>query len=302
VSSKYEKTREFYDEAADFYGERYDPDNLLTAPRYSANYFRHQILLGRLQALYPTGGTVYEVGCGEGTPLVDLQNRGFRVRGCDISEKMVHAARAKVNKNGGSNKDVIVANIEIGKSLAPHMAEGPYDIVFAFGVFPHVESDNATLDNMRRLLKSDGTLFFEYRNSLFSLSTFNKLTEEFFFTELYPDQKMFHHDLLAFLSTRLDMNEPSRTTSSHSSKYQHLGSKYHNPLKWPRVLEERKLAQVGHHWYHFHAAPPVLEKVVGTENYRRACIGMEGQTQDWRGLFICSAGVVEAKHATSVTN
>ena len=39
------------------------------------------------------------------------------------------------------------------------------------------------------------------------------------------------------------------------------------------------------HWYHFHPAPPMLEKTIGPA-FREAAMAME-YDQSWRGMFLC---------------
>src|SRR5258705_12629324 len=72
----------FYDSAAADYHRMYQRENLANLDYYPANYFRLQILVRRLAAL--GAKRVYEVGVGEGTPLVSMAKLGMDVAGCDI--------------------------------------------------------------------------------------------------------------------------------------------------------------------------------------------------------------------------
>ncbi len=45
-------------------------------------------------------------------------------------------------------------------------------------------------------------------------------------------------------------------------------------------------------WYHYHPAMPYLEDKM-PELFRKEAIKLEG-TSDWRGMFLCSAFIVEA--------
>src|SRR5262245_56818932 len=64
----------FYDAEAAEYHRMYQRENLETSDRYPANYFRHQILVRRLASL--GARRVYEIGVGEGSPLVAMAKLG----------------------------------------------------------------------------------------------------------------------------------------------------------------------------------------------------------------------------------
>src|SRR5690349_15644260 len=87
-----------YDNQAGDYHWQYQRDNLEKSARYPANYFRLQILVQRLASC--NAKRVYEVGVGEGTPLVTIAKTGIAVAGCDISQEMVAAARRNFKANG----------------------------------------------------------------------------------------------------------------------------------------------------------------------------------------------------------
>jgi 2-polyprenyl-3-methyl-5-hydroxy-6-metoxy-1,4-benzoquinol methylase len=289
-----EKVRTFYDAVAKDYGDRYDPAALVEREHYSANYFRHRILVDRLKD--GNASTVYEIGCGEGTPLVMLASQGFKVSGCDISENMVASTREKFVTAGIPAERCKVADVEKLDTLADHVAAGPYDAVVAFGVFPHVDSVTATLATMRALTKTGGTLFFEYRNKLFSLFTYNRLTHDLIVNDLLKDVgEDVRKAVGADLEKRVAMDKPAARRLKEGVSYDTVQANYHVPFEWPGRLEAAGFSYRRHHWYHFHAAPPMLEEAVGRRRYREESIKLEGRTDDWRGHFLCSAGVVEAK-------
>jgi 2-polyprenyl-3-methyl-5-hydroxy-6-metoxy-1,4-benzoquinol methylase len=281
----------YYDAVAKDYHQRYDPGNLLTAKKYSANYFRLQLLIERLSQ----GGVrrVFEVGVGEGTPLTMLARRGFEVAGCDISTEMVEATRKKFAKLGIPEDNCQLADIEDASSMAGLAAKGPYDAVVAFGVLPHVRDDDAALANMRAMLSDGGRAFIEFRNKLFSLFTFNRHTKSFILDDLLGDvAEEIREAVSQDLERRLALDLPPVVDG-----YDRIFAKYHNPYALPELFAGAGYGDLAIHWYHFHPAPPLLEEAVGQQAYRKAAMGMEGATADWRGHFLCSAGVVEAAAA-----
>lgn len=83
-----------YDVAADYYHRQYQRANIESEAEYPANYFRLQILTRILTS--SSAKSVYEIGVGEGTPLLTMAKAGLKVAGCDISERMVSKAAAGV--------------------------------------------------------------------------------------------------------------------------------------------------------------------------------------------------------------
>jgi SAM-dependent methyltransferase len=95
-------------------------------------------------------------GCGKGQVSYLLQNRGFTVSSCDV-----------VTKSDDSTFAQQIPIIETkGITVVPlqHSSEMPFgsqsfDCVVSFGVLEHVESDLASLREIRRILKPGGVLF-----------------------------------------------------------------------------------------------------------------------------------------------
>lgn len=278
----------YYDAVAKDYHERYDPGNLLTARKYSANYFRLQLLIERL--LESGARRVFEVGVGEGTPLAMLARRGFEVAGCDISTEMVEETRKKFAMLGIPEDNCQLADIEDASSMAGLAAKGPYDAVVAFGVLPHVRDDHAALTNMRAMLADDGRAYIEFRNKLFSLFTFNRHTKSFILDDLLGDvAEDIREAVSQDLDQRLALDLPPVVDG-----YDKIFAKYHNPYALPELFAGTGYAEPTIHWYHFHPAPPLVADSIGQQAYRKAAMKMEGATADWRGHFLCSAGVAEA--------
>ena len=54
--------------------------------------------------------------------------------------------------------------------------------------------------------------------------------------------------------------------------------------------------EIQFHWYNYHPAYPMLSGEIDPKVYRQAQIDLEGDTS-WRGMFLCSAGMIEAVKA-----
>lgn len=284
----------YYDAVASSYSDHYRAPNRARGHRYPQSYFRLQLLLQRLGA--SNLNAVYEVGTGEGTPLALLARSGFRVAGCDISRKMVEQTRRQLRKVGVQPSRVQWGDIHDPLTISNQLELGPFDAVVAFGVMPHVMNDRLVLRNIRMFLRSGGKAFIEFRNKLFSLFTFNRHTKEFIIKDLLEevadDIKV---EVEKALDARLEMGEPplSQTSSGRLPRYDTLPAKFHNPFEIKDLLEEEGFGSARFHWYHYHPAPPFLERRLQRRFWAEAG-RLEHNASSWKGYFLCSACVVEA--------
>jgi 2-polyprenyl-3-methyl-5-hydroxy-6-metoxy-1,4-benzoquinol methylase len=283
-----------YDSVAADYHLQYRREQLDTVADYPANYFRLQILVNRLASL--GAKRVYEIGVGEGTPLLTLAGMGIEVAGCDISEAMVEQARSRIAQAGLPPSTVSWGDIQDSVTFAHHLRNGPFDAVIAAGVLPHVDNDSLFLENVRMLLRDGGTALVEFRNKLFSLFTFNRKTKEFVVEDLLRGVDPAVAQMVAEdLERRLAMDQPPLRASPTNGApgYDAILSKFHNPFELVETFQRNGYADVRIHWYHYHPAPPALEPALG-DAFRSAAFALEHDPSDWRGYFLCSAGVVEA--------
>jgi 2-polyprenyl-3-methyl-5-hydroxy-6-metoxy-1,4-benzoquinol methylase len=94
-------------------------------------------------------GHALEIGCGEGRVSRELKTLGFRVTATDAAAALVKAARL-----ADSADDYAIADA----SNLP-FAAGKFDLVVAYNVLMDVENVPATVQEMRRVMKPEGTLF-----------------------------------------------------------------------------------------------------------------------------------------------
>jgi 2-polyprenyl-3-methyl-5-hydroxy-6-metoxy-1,4-benzoquinol methylase len=292
-----------YDTVAADYHLQYRRQQLDSGEEYPANYFRLQILVNRLSSL--GAQRVYEVGVGEGTPLLTLARMGIEVAGCDISEAMVERAKARVAQAGLPPSTISWGDIQDSVTFAHQLSNGPFDAVIAAGVLPHVANDSLFLQNLSMLLRPGGTALVEFRNKLFSLFSFNRKTKDFIVEDLLSGVDPLVTQAVADdLEHRLAMDQPQiratvgseDSTSELAPGYDAILSKFHNPFELVDVFQRNGFVDAHIHWYHYHPAPPMLEPALGGA-FRRAAFALEHDPSDWRGYFLCSAGVVEATNS-----
>jgi 2-polyprenyl-3-methyl-5-hydroxy-6-metoxy-1,4-benzoquinol methylase len=285
---------EYYNQVAEEYHKIYTSGQLSYKDGLG-DYVRLQILLRLLST--STVRSIYEVGVGDGTPLAFMHRMGYRTAGCDIAPAMVQVARKRFEDLGISQPDIVQADVENSLTLAPQLKDGAFDAVVALGVMPHVHKERLALDNMRMMLRPQGKLYIEFRNSLFSLFTFNRYTHEFITQELLAGVAP---DVVAQVSEALQkickMDMPPRRTSvagKDGPGYDQILAKFHNPFEIPSLLATSGFGNVKFHWYHFHAAQPWLAEKLG-DRFEKESHKMEHRPDDWRGMFLCSAVLVEA--------
>lgn len=293
MSNKTVKERsvvEYYEAIAGGYAEQYHPDALRAAGKYPNNYFRLQLLLNSF--ISRNLRRVIEVGVGEGTPLSVLAGAGLDVWGFDISQNMVRKARENVQRYGIDPAHIFRGDIADPVTYAHVLKEGGrFDGLLAMGVMPHVENDDFVLANMSTLLKPGGTVFVEFRNKLFSLFTGNRLTLEFVLDDLLRDvDAKLKQAVAEALTPHLRMDLPSVERG-----YDAIPAKFHNPFEVEALFRRHGFTDLRVLWYHYHAAPPMLEREC-PELFRRESMKLEHEPSGWRGMFLCSAFAVEAKN------
>jgi 2-polyprenyl-3-methyl-5-hydroxy-6-metoxy-1,4-benzoquinol methylase len=283
-----------YDAVASESSKQYQRDQFENLAEYPANYFRLQALLNSF--LRRGVKRVLEVGVGEGTPLVTLGKLGLDVWGFDLSEKMVECARKNFQEAGFDPGRIGWGDIRDCLTYAHILREGSFDGIVAMGVMPHVENDELVLDNIAACVKPGGTVFVEFRNKLFSLFTFNRLTFEFIMDDLLASVDDRVRDAVAEeIRPRLRMDlPPSRNNLADGSPgYDAILAKFHNPFEVLETFRRKGFKQTELLWYHYHPALPMLESKLGSL-FRQEAFKLEHEQSGWRGLFLCSAFVVQA--------
>ena len=267
---------------AEQYQRLWDPD---LDGGYPANHFAFRQVLN---VLHEEGARrMVEVGVGQGRAIPIYTAAGIDLYGVDINPEMVEASASVAADMGLPADRISWGDIEDSVSLSVIRGHGPFDALLAMGVLPHVDHEKVALENMRHLIKPGGSVFVECRNKLFSLVTFNRFTYEFIMDDLLAgvsgEVKNAAGD---FLKTRVDIEMPPKP-AGHEAKY-------HNPLDIHEVFEAAGFVDVKVRPFHYHAAMPRFEKELGAA-FRAESIALENEPSDWRGLFLCSAFVVEAR-------
>lgn len=266
---------------ADQYERLWDPE---LEGGYPANHFAFRQVLN---VLHDEGAQrMVEIGVGQGRAIPIFTAAGIEMYGVDNDTDMVEMSAAVMAQAGLPSDRMFWGDIEDSVSLSGIRRHGPFDALLAMGVLPHIDYEKVALENMRHLVKPGGTVFVECRNKLFSLVTFNRFTYEFIMDDLLAGVTGAAREAASnFLKTRVDVDVPPKPTG-HAAKY-------HNPLDVHEVFEAAGFDKVRIRPFHYHASMPRFEKELGAA-FRAESIALENEPSDWRGLFLCSAFVVEA--------
>lgn len=287
-----------YDGSASSYHEQYDRDLIWKNADYPANYFRLQKVIEILRER--GASSVYELGSGEASPIIAIREAlGVDIRASDLSPEMVRFGKQNLVKHDMDPDWLTLVDIRDMDAIKTEAARvGQFDAVIALGVIPHVEDDSWFVEAMSLFLKPGGTLILQFRNSMFSMYTFNRLTKEFILEELMaPIPEQFRDVVEADLDQRLAVDKPpKRTWDKDAPAYDEILARFHNPFELAEVVKAQGFTDLSYRWYNFHPTYPMVAGSIDPQEYRQGQIDLESDTS-WRGMFLCSAGMIIATKA-----
>lgn len=162
-------------------------DEYYSARKYKTgiSYFYNELLefpttlklLGNVK-----GKTILDLGCGPGMHAKKLSEKGAKIKGIDISEKLIEIA-----KKEAPNIEFKLADIE---NKLPYK-DSEFDIVFSSLVLGHLERWDGILAEINRVLKKGG---------IFVFSIYNPVTEKFvkkkwFFKKFHVFENYFEENI-----------------------------------------------------------------------------------------------------------
>ncbi len=104
--------------------------------------------------LLKPGDRILEIGCGIGTVVFDLVQRGYDVQGTDISQVAIEYGRSKYE------------GIRLAVQPAEELVyeDGAFDVVLSFDLFEHIARIDLHVAQVRRVLKPGGYYLFQTPN------------------------------------------------------------------------------------------------------------------------------------------
>jgi len=101
------------------------------------------------------GKRVLEIGCGIGTDAVNFARNGAEYVGIELSEKSLELAELRFRVLGLEGR-FFVADVE--KLSASKIPEGPYDLIYSFGVLHHTPDPAGALSELGRFSGPGGKI------------------------------------------------------------------------------------------------------------------------------------------------
>jgi 2-polyprenyl-3-methyl-5-hydroxy-6-metoxy-1,4-benzoquinol methylase len=103
----------------------------------------------------PPPARLLDVGCAAGFALTALRERGYDVRGVELSRPMAELARRRLGDDAAVHCGVLEESLFGGAK---------FDVITMFDVVEHVEDPVALLATARRMLSPGGVVVFETQN------------------------------------------------------------------------------------------------------------------------------------------
>jgi len=105
-------------------------------------------LLAYIDTHHP--GRAIDLGCGTGTNVLTLAQRGWKVTGVDFLDRAIRLARRKIGR-AGVNASFLVA--DLARSMDSH---GSYDLALDIGCFHSIRDRTMYVTNLLAILKPGG--------------------------------------------------------------------------------------------------------------------------------------------------
>jgi SAM-dependent methyltransferase len=260
--------------------EKYTKNNFTTDPMTTGN-----IRMNKTKRIFKQASatTVLDIGCADGYMMINLTKNGFNSFGLDYTPKMVDITKQNLSREGFNSDNACLCDIEIDRPFEYMLFEG----ASMYGALVHAEDETTLLTNVRKVLKSGGTLLCECRNELMSVFGGNEYTQRFFLNLVDVEQftEPLQSDIRKYYSQFVGCN----SSAPWKAKYQ---SRMHNPFTVEKLFRKSGFSVKQLHFFYFHCLPTHFEEKY-PEEYKKCSNSLEG-TDDWRGYLMAATFIVEA--------
>lgn len=111
---------------------------------------RYRLILKLLRSIERPGMNILDCGMGTGSLVKQLVRKGYKISGCDFSEKALELARELLPEK----VDIFKADLTRFHSLPL----GTYDVIICSEVLEHIKKDKLAINNLFKALKNRGYL------------------------------------------------------------------------------------------------------------------------------------------------
>ena len=144
MSRHYQQISQAFDQAARTYDDSYQSNRIMAWMRIQS--------LAALQAAFPPGSRLLEIGCGTGEEALALSQAGYRVIATDVSPQMIQTASAKAQASGDQavTWHVLPAGqlADLVQDFEPGSFDGAYSSYGALNCEPRLQSVAAALAHL----------------------------------------------------------------------------------------------------------------------------------------------------------
>jgi len=106
---------------------------------------------------------ILDLGCGRGRHSINLNKRGYRVKGIDLSEKAINKARERAEK---MDLDNIQFEVRDMRNPLPETFDAIVNLFTTFGYFSSDHENALVFDSVIKMLKPGGVFVLDYLNEI----------------------------------------------------------------------------------------------------------------------------------------
>jgi len=151
MSQRQQIAAEHFDDASAYWNDIYEYADVLSVVHQERRAAIRNVVSGlRL----PAGSRILDVGCGAGHTAIELAQMGYRVEAVDRSEKMVKNALDNARRAGVASR-IRASQMDIHSLNQP---AGCFNLVLSIGVLPWLDSLDAPLRSLSRVIAPGGYL------------------------------------------------------------------------------------------------------------------------------------------------
>lgn len=106
---------------------------------------------------------ILDLGCGRGRHSINLNKRGYHVKGIDLSEQAIATARSKAEDLSLQNISFEVRDM---RNPLPEKFDAIVNLFTTFGYFYDDEENTSVFDSVKSMLEPGGTFVLDYLNAV----------------------------------------------------------------------------------------------------------------------------------------
>ena len=262
-------------------GER---KNIISAP-YAIN--RAFLACDYIIKNYSKKSKILDMACGFGYVCHVLSKKEYVTTGFDISKEAIKIAKNKAAQLNQNQDNFIISNENFLNSLE----DSSFDAVLGLGYLRYLDNNlqNKVYNNVKRILKKDGTFILDHQNILYEMFALNNESLIFWenFISSYCDlSPIFKKDeLLRRLNEHI--KTPIRKRAKHSASAK-MNVSSENPLAFKEKINSIGFELLDILYPFSEIIPPFLQKEVDAKKLEKIQREISLKNfRNWRSMFMC---------------